>query len=101
MGEGRPKADHEQTIWRPADRNAFPYRRHLVRSEAYDSVGPLHEPRNWGEPYQPIYHLDLVLKHQRILDVRGWMCPEMHKWINDTTQVRHLLRERADVATPG
>ena len=94
-------ADYEKTIWSPAVRNAFPYRRHLVRSEAYDSVRPLHELRNRVEHYQPIYHLDLVLEHRRILDIRGWMCPEMGKWINDKTRVPRLLHERPKVATLG
>lgn len=30
MGRNRPKADYEKTIWRPAVRNAFPYRRNLA-----------------------------------------------------------------------
>ena len=101
MGEGRPKADYEKTIWRPAVRNAFPYRRHLARREAHDSVRPLHELRNRVAHHQPIYHLDLALEHQRILDVTGWMGPEMRKWISDGTRVPRLRRERPDTATPG
>lgn len=98
MGSGRPKADYERTIWRPAVRNAFPHRGRLMRSEVHDSVRPLHELRNRVAHYEPICHLDLAREHQRILEVTGWMCPRMSEWISQRTQVPTLLKQRPDPA---
>ena len=101
MGRNRPKADYEKTIWRPAVRKAFHHRRHLTRGEVYASVRPLHELRNRVAHYQPIHHLDLAVEHRRILDVTGWMCPEMRVWISQKTQVPRLLQERPEVGLRG
>ena len=93
-----PKADYERTFWRKAVRNAFPYREHLARRAAYAAVSPLHALRNRVAHCEPVYHLDLALEHRRILDVTGWMCPEMRTWISQKTQVPRLLAERPVVA---
>ena len=94
-----PKADYETTIWRKAVRKAFPYRDRLVRREVHAAVAPLHELRNRVAHCEPIYRLNLAREHQRILDVTGWMSPEMRSWISRKTQVPRLLEERPVLAS--
>lgn len=99
MARRGPKADYETTIWRKAVRNAFPCRERLVRRTVHALVTPLHKLRNRIAHCEPIYHLDLALEHQRILDVTGWMSPEMRKWIIQKTEVPRLLGECPVVAS--
>jgi len=99
MGGSGSKADYERTIWRPAVRNAFPNRRPLVRSEVYHSVRPLRELRNLVAHHQPILHLDLAREHERLLEVTGWMRPEMRDLISQETQVLRLLGEYSAAAS--
>lgn len=87
------KADYEKTIWRKAVREAFPYGDRLIRRVVHATVTPLHELRNRIAHCEPIYHLDLALDHQRILDVTGWMSPEMRRWTKRKSQVPRLLEE--------
>ena len=35
---------------------------------------------------------ELVLRHQRVLDGKGWMCPETRRWNSQKTQVPPLLQ---------
>lgn len=49
-------------------------------SEAFDSARPLHEVRSRGSLPTGLPP-ELATEHQRALDVAGWMCPDMRRWI--------------------
>ena len=69
------KANYQRTLWRPALRQAFPYREKLTRKQAHGPLNDLRTLRNRIAHHEPIFSRDLAEDHERILDAIGWMSP--------------------------
>ena len=84
-------ANYQMTLWRPALRQAFPYREKLTRKQAHGPLNDLRTLRNRIAHHEPIFSRDLAKDHERILDVIGWMSPETAVWIECHSGVFDLL----------
>ena len=85
------KANYEMTLWRPALRRTFPHRSPLTRKQAHRPLNGLRKLRNRIAHHEPIFARDLLGDHQRILDVTGWISPEVRTWIEGHSRVAALL----------
>ncbi len=90
MPAGR-KANYQRTLWRPALRQAFPYREKLTRKQAHGPLNDLRTLRNRIAHHEPIFSRDLAKDHERILDAIRWMSPETAVWIECHSGVFDLL----------
>ena len=95
-----PKADYEKTLWRPALRGAFPHHRApLTRRQAHKPLDALRALRNRCAHHEPVFARPLREDHDRILEVTGWISPDVRAWIERHSRVPTLL-DAADGATP-
>ena len=90
MPTGR-KANYQRTLWRPALRQAFPYREKLTRKQAHGPLNDLRTLRNRIAHHEPIFSRDLAEDHERILDAIGWMSPETAALTERCSRVIDLL----------
>ena len=93
-----PKADYEKTLWRPALRGAFPHHRALTRRQAHKPLDALRALRNRCAHHEPVFARPLRKDHDRILEVTGWISPDVRAWIEQHSRVPTLL-DAADGAT--
>ena len=93
-----PRADYEKTLWRPALRGAFPHRASLTRRQAHKPLDALRALRNRIAHHEPIFARPLRADHDRILEVTGWISPDVRAWIERHSRVPTLL-DAADGAT--
>jgi len=85
------KADYEKTLWRPALRDAFPHRTPLTRRQAHAPLVALRALRNRIAHHEPVFARPLREDHDRILEVTGWMSPDVRAWIEQHSRVPRLL----------
>ena len=85
------KSNYQMTLWRPALRGAFPYRRTLTRKQVHNPLNNLRTLRNRIAHHEPIFARRLMEDHERILDVTGWIAPETRTWIERHSRVSTLL----------
>ena len=94
-----PEADYEKTLWRPALRGAFPHHRApLTRRQAHEPLDALRALRNRIAHHAPVFARPLREDHDRILEVTGWISPDVRAWIERHSRVPTLL-DAADGAT--
>jgi len=86
-----PKADYEKTLWRPALRGAFPHRAPLTRRQAHEPLDALRALRNRIAHHEPVFARPLREDHDRILEVTGWISPDVRAWIERYSRVPSLL----------
>ena len=99
--ESGQKANYEMTLWRPALRQAFPYRDTLTRRQAHGPLNGIRELRNRIAHHEPIFTRDLAGDHARILDIAGWISPAMRVWIGHQSRVLPLLEVSRGAKEPG
>ena len=90
------RANYEMTLWRPAMRGAFPYRKTLTRRQAHKPLNYLRTLRNRIAHHEPIFARRLREDHQRTLDVTGWISPGTRGWIESHSRVPDLLEVSRD-----
>lgn len=89
---GRLKADYERTLWRPALRKTFAHcSTPLTRKQAHQPLLNLRVLRNRIAHQEPIFARRLIEDHQCILEVTGWISPEVRTWIDHHSRVCMLL----------
>ena len=93
-----PKADYVKTLWRPALRGAFPHRAPLTRRQAHEPLDALRALRNRIAHHEPGFARPLREDHDRIIEVAGWISPDVRAWIERHSRVARLLDD-ADGAT--
>ena len=93
----RSKSNYEMMLWRPALRLAFPYRDSLMRNDVYNSLNRLRDLRNRIAHHEPIFTRNLEKDHEEILNLVGWICPEMEGLIKQHSRVLELLPFRDDL----
>ncbi len=89
----RGNQNYETTLWRPALYRAFPYARR-PRSEVHKPFPSLRDLRNRIAHHEPIFARQLADDYQIILEVIGWMSPEIHDWVIHQSQVPAILATR-------
>lgn len=92
----RKKANYEMTLWRPALRKSFPYRKRLPKKEARESLDYMRTLRNRVAHHEPIFQRDLHADHAQILRVTGWTSPAARAWIEEYSRVPDLLDSPRD-----
>lgn len=90
LGNGN-KANCEMTIWRPALRDAFPCCDKLRRKDAHRPLEALRKLRNRIAHHEPIFSGALKDDHERILEVAGWISPNIRAWIRRHSRVPEIL----------
>ena len=86
------RANYEMTLWRPALRRAFPYRKTLIRRQAHKPLNYLRTLRNRIAHHEPIFARHLREDYKRILEVTGWISPGMRGWIEAHSRAPALLK---------
>ena len=94
-----PKADYERTLWRPALRAAFPHRAPLTRRKAHEPLDALRALRNRIAHHEPVFARPVREDYARILDVTGWISPDVQAWIERHSRVPTLLEAADGAAT--
>ena len=92
------KADYEKTLWRPALRGAFAFRRTLTRKQAHGPLNDLRTLRNRIAHHEPIFARRLKEDYESILEVTGWISPGTRAWIERCSRVSTLLHSLRDAA---
>lgn len=85
---------YERTLWTPALRKAFPHLRPAKRREVERCMTRLHEVRNRIAHCEPILGRRLDLDHRDLITVTGWISPQASAWVQATTLVPQLLKDR-------
>lgn len=85
------KANYEMTIWRPALRSAFPGCDKLRRKDAHRPLEALRKLRNRIAHHESIFSGALNDNHERILEVTGWISPDVQAWIRHHSRVPEIL----------
>ena len=85
------RANYEMTLWRPALRRVFLHRSPLTRKQAHRPLDGLRKLRNRIAHHEPIFARNLLEDHRSILEVTGWISPEVRKWIESHSRVAALL----------
>ena len=86
-----PKADYERTLWRPALRAAFPHRAPLTRRQAQEPLDALRVLRNRIAHHEPVFARPVREDYDRVLEVTGWISPDVRAWIERHSRVPRLL----------
>ena len=87
----KSKYEPLKTFWRPALRDAFPYRAPLTRRQAHEPLVALRALRNRIAHHEPVFARPLREDYDRILEVTGWMSPDVRAWIERHNRVPRLL----------
>ncbi len=89
--ESGRKANYEMTLWRAALRQGFAHRTTLTRRQAHSPLNELRLLRNRIAHHEPIFARNLTADHARILEVMGWLSPEMRMWTVHHSRLPALL----------
>lgn len=85
---------YEQSLWTPALRHAFSGLRPQRRREVADRVARLHLVRNRLAHHEPLHRRDLTADFADLLFVTSAICPYAAAWIDGTSTVRTVVRQR-------
>jgi hypothetical protein len=64
----------------------------VVRRDVEDRIQRVHFLRNRIAHHEPIHQRDLREDHGNLLDVAGWMSPDVATWIEGASRVGRALR---------
>ncbi len=78
------------TLW-PDLAGAFPYAPNRTRATVADPISDLRELRNRIGHHHRVWPLPCGLRHAQLLDVAGYIAPELRSWIAANTTVTALL----------
>jgi len=82
---------YSRTLWQPCLRRAFPQAR---RSRLHDSLGGVLRLRNRIAHHEPVHQRDLSGDYTTILATAERITPRLAWWIDVTSRVPTVLRER-------
>ena len=83
----------EHTLWVPCLHKAFAPRKAPKRAAFNQQVEKLRQIRNRVAHHEPIFHLDLLEAHRRILEVGTLLCPATANMMEKTSTVcREVMR---------
>ena len=88
--DGR-RANYEMALWRPCLRPAFPHRASLSRKRAHTELDALRKLRNRVAHHEPIFRRDLAADYDRILEVIGWISPDVATWVRRHSRFKDVL----------
>jgi hypothetical protein len=64
----------------------------LQRKAVQSNLNSVRDLRNRMAHHEPLLHPGLVQKHEDILAIVGWMCPETEQWVRAHSQFMDLWR---------
>lgn len=82
--------DYDNTTWRSALHKAFPNTKDR-RKKIQNRLNVIRRFRNRIAHHEPIFHKDLQVTHDEIIEAIGWMCPDTKVWADRMSPVSTVL----------
>lgn len=83
---------YDSDIWRSCLTLAFlEGGRRTSRQRVHNRMNDLRGLRNRVAHHEPIFHQDLGIAHQQIIEAIAWICPASAAWALNQSQVPHVL----------
>ena len=83
---------YDATLWRQALHKGFRATTGKRRNEVHQRLNAIRRLRNRIAHHEPIYHRDLLVVHNEILEAIGWMCVSTRDWTRQLSRVPITLR---------
>lgn len=82
---------YDATIWRKHLYKAFLARSGKKRGDVHSRLNALRRFRNRVAHHEPIYHRQLTVVHDEIIESIGWMCRDTARWATHHSRVPAVI----------
>lgn len=82
---------YDGTLWRKSLHRGFQKTGGKKRSDVHGRFNAIRRFRNRIAHHEPIFHKNLVLTHQEIIEAIGWMCGHTKAWTEHHSRVIAVL----------